>query len=200
MAGLRKHLEVVARGHGIIKWTTLLKRQGVRPSTLSEQDRVRILAAVDGSCAPGRQLLSAVVKKGGQNPGPAPFFGDVLAELGWKPDAATPTVEAAWRAAVDRAYSRDTPAVPTENEDRRWAKLGTTKSAVVEAARRTLVDAARRRVRVVSSEHTPVPSFDAILKHLGRPHGLWPIELGQVRKREQARAFAEYGSASTTGT
>ncbi|GGL15457.1 competence protein CoiA family protein [Streptomyces flaveus] len=243
VAGFRNHLEGLARGHGIIKWTTLLKRQGVRPSTLSEQDRVRLLAAVDGSYAPGRRLLSALVKKDGQNPGPAPFFGDVLAELGWKPDAATPTVEAAWRAAVDRAYSRDTSAVPTETEDRRWAKLGTTKSAVVEAARRTLVDAARRRVcvgwhtlaaaagvksadlpdklreavlvavdsptsphgvllssLVVASEHTPVPYFDTVLKRLGRPHGLRPIELGQVRKREQARAFAEYGSGTTTGS
>ncbi|MFE1911081.1 competence protein CoiA family protein [Streptomyces anandii] len=50
---------------------------------------------------------------------------------------------------------------------------------------------------VISSEHTPVPYFDDILRHLGRPHGLRPIELGQVRKREQARAFAEYSRAST---
>jgi hypothetical protein len=50
---------------------------------------------------------------------------------------------------------------------------------------------------VISSEHTPVPYFDDILRHLGRPHGLRPIELGQVRKREQARAFAEYSGAST---
>ncbi|MFD3309443.1 competence protein CoiA family protein [Streptomyces sp. NPDC058694] len=242
VAGFRKHLEVVARGHGIIKWATLLKRQGISPSTLSEHDRVRLLAAVDGSYAPGRRLLSALVKNGGLSPGPAPFFGDVLAELGWKPDAATPTVEAAWRAALNRAYSRDTAAVPSETEGRRWAKLGTTKSAVVEAARRALVDAARRRVcvgwhtlaaaaglkpadlsdklretvlvavdspasphgvllcsLVVASEHTPVPYFDAILKRLGRPHGLLPIELGQVRKREQARAFAEYGGKHEYG-
>ncbi|WP_327748018.1 competence protein CoiA family protein [Streptomyces europaeiscabiei] len=50
---------------------------------------------------------------------------------------------------------------------------------------------------VISSGHTPVPYFDDILRHLGRPHGLRPIELGQVRKREQARAFAEYSRAST---
>ncbi|WP_371575039.1 competence protein CoiA family protein [Streptomyces sp. NBC_01314] len=45
---------------------------------------------------------------------------------------------------------------------------------------------------VISSEHTPVPYFDDLLRHLGRPHGLRPIELGQVRKAEQARTFAAY--------
>ncbi|WP_405683138.1 competence protein CoiA family protein [Streptomyces sp. NBC_00057] len=46
---------------------------------------------------------------------------------------------------------------------------------------------------IIGPGHTPVPYFDIILKHLGRPHGLRPIELGTVRKTEQARAFATYG-------
>lgn len=246
VARFRKHLELVAKGHGIIKWSTLLKRQHISPSTLSDEDRVRLLAAVDRSYVPERRMLSALVKADGQTPGPAPFFGDVLTELGWKPDAATPTVEAAWRAAVDRAYARGTQAAPVARtapaeEDRvRWDKLGTTKAAVVVAVRRALIDAARRQVcvgwhtlaaaaglkptdltdrarkailvsvdspptygvllssLVVASEHTPVPYFDAILKRLGRPHGLRPIELGQVRKTEQARAFAAYSAAADT--
>lgn len=245
VARLREHLELVAKGHGIIKWSTLLKKQHVSPSTLSDKDRVRLLAAVDRSYVPGRRLLSALVKADGQTPGPAPFFGDVLTELGWKPDAATPTVEAAWRASVGRADVRGTQAVPvartapTEEDRVHWGKLGTTKAAVVVAVRRALIDAARRQVcvgwhtlaaaaglkptdltdrareailvsvdnpptygvllssLVVASEHTPVPYFDAILKRLGRPHGLRPIELGQVRKTEQARVFAAY---SATGT
>ncbi|MET8418932.1 competence protein CoiA family protein [Streptomyces sp. NPDC005134] len=45
---------------------------------------------------------------------------------------------------------------------------------------------------VIGPGHTPVPYFDTILKQLGRPHGLRPIELGTVRKTEQARAFAAY--------
>ena len=57
-------------------------------------------------------------------------------------------MEAAWRAALDRAYSRGTRAVPAEPDDGRWTKLGTTKAAVVNATRRTLVDAAGRRVCV----------------------------------------------------
>lgn len=243
VARFREHLELVANGHGIIKWSTLLKKQHISPSTLSDEDRVRLLAAVDRSYVPGRRMLSALVKADGQTPGPAPFFGDVLKKLGWKPDAATPTVEAAWRAAVDRAYARGTQAVPVARaapaeEDRvRWGKLGTTKAAVVVAVRRALIDAARRQVcvgwhtlaaaaglkptdltdrareailvsvdsppiygvllssLVVASEHTPVPYFDSILKRLGRPHGLRPIELGQVRKTEQARAFAAYSTA-----
>ncbi|CAM5610304.1 hypothetical protein [Streptomyces chartreusis] len=246
VARLREHLEVVAKGRGIIKWSTLLKRQHISPSALSGEDRVRLLAAVDRSYVPGRRMLSALVKADGQTPGPAPFFGDVLTELGWKPDAATPTVEAAWRAAVDRAYARGTQAVtvartaPAEEDRVRWGKLGTTKAAVVVAVRRALIDAARRQVcvgwhtlaaaaglkpadltdrareailvavdspptygvllssLVVSSEHTPVPYFDAILKRLGRPHGLRPIELGQLRKTEQARAFAAYSAAADT--
>ncbi|MFD9132898.1 competence protein CoiA family protein [Streptomyces bottropensis] len=249
VAQFRKHLELVAKGHGIIKWTTLLKKQSVPPSTLSAQDRVRMLAAVDRPYVPGRRLLSALVKADGQPPGPAPFFGEVLTELGWKPDATTPTVEAAWRAALDRAYAhggqsaptaQSSPAVPAAEEDRiRWGRLGTTKKAAVVAVRRALIDAARRQVcvgwhtlaaaarikptdlsdkvreailvavdspptygvllssLVVSSEHTPVPYFDAILKRLGRPHGLRPIELGQVRKTEQARVFAAYSATST---
>ncbi|MCQ6555440.1 competence protein CoiA family protein [Streptomyces sp. C10-9-1] len=50
---------------------------------------------------------------------------------------------------------------------------------------------------VIGPGHTPVPYFDDILRALNRPHGLRPIELGQVRKNEQARAFeahAEPGS------
>ncbi|WP_405908989.1 competence protein CoiA family protein [Streptomyces sp. NBC_00828] len=249
VARFREHLELVAKGHGIIKWSTLLKKQRISPSTLSDQDRVRLLAAVDRSYVPGRRMLSALVKADGQTPGPAPFFGDVLAELGWKPDAATPTVEAAWRAAVNRAYARGTRAVPaagsapadrpTEEDRVRWSKLGTTKAAVVVAVRRALIDAARRQVcvgwhtlataaglkstdltdrareailisvdspptygvllssLVVASEHTPVPYFDSILKRLGRPHSLRPIELGRVRKTEQARVFAAYSATST---
>ncbi|MGR6973901.1 hypothetical protein ACU639_30615 [Streptomyces cynarae] len=246
VARFREHLELVAKGHGIIKWSTLLKKQHISPSTLSDEDRVRLLAAVDRSYVPGRRMLSALVKADGQTPGPAPFFGDVLTELGWTPDAATPTVEAAWRAAVDRAYARGAQAVtvaptaPAEEDRVRWGKLGTTKAAVVVAVRRALINAARRQVcvgwhtlaaaaglkptdltdrareailvsvdspptygvllssLVVASEHTPVPYFDAILKRLGRPHGLRPIELGQLRKTEQARAFAAYSAAAVT--
>ncbi|MBE4740741.1 hypothetical protein [Streptomyces caniscabiei] len=246
VARLREHLEVVAKGRGIIKWSTLLKKQHISPSTLSDEDRIRLLAAVDRSYVPGRRMLSALVKADGQTPGPAPFFGDLLAALGWQPNAATPTVEAAWRTAVDHAYARGTQAVPVARtapaeEDRvRWSKLGTTKGAVVVAVRRALIDAARRQVcvgwhtlaaaaglkptdltdrareailvsvdspptygvllssLVVASEHTPVPYFDAILKRLGRPHGLRPIELGQLRKTEQARAFAAYSAAADT--
>lgn len=247
VARFREHLELVARGHGIIKWKTLLKKQGIPASAVSPRDRVRLLAAVDKPYAPGRRLLSALVKVDGQHTGPAPFFGDVLAELGWEPSATAPTVEAVWRAGRDRAYARLAPtpqgapaAHPADTEDTRWAKLGTSKAAVVKAVRRALTDAARRQVcvgwhtlaaaaglkptdlsakareailvavdrptapdgvllssLVVASEHTPVPYFDAILKRLGRPHGLRPIELGQVRKNEQARAFASYTHAST---
>ncbi|AQS66281.1 hypothetical protein [Streptomyces pactum] len=171
----------------------------------------------------------------------------MLAELGWVPDATTPTVEAAWWAASGRAYAQHTgtpqsvPAARPAEEDRtHWSKLGTTKAAVVDAARRALIDAARRQVcvgwhtlaaaaglkptdlsdkareailvavdsptsphgvllssLVVASEHTPVPYFDSILKRLGRPHGLRPIELGQFRKREQSLAFAAYSPTST---
>ncbi|MFF4655357.1 hypothetical protein [Streptomyces sp. NPDC001381] len=144
VARFREHLELVAKGHGVIKWSTLLKKQRISPSTLSDRDRVRLLAAVDRAYVPGRRMLSALVKADGQTLGPAPFFGAVLAELGWKPDAAVPTVEAAWRAAVDRAYARGTRAVPTagsapaerptEENRVRWSKLGTTKKAVVVAA------------------------------------------------------------------
>ncbi|WP_326574693.1 competence protein CoiA [Streptomyces sp. NBC_00481] len=247
---IREHLNLVANGRSRIKWKTLLNRQGISPSTVSVKDQVRLLAAVDKPYVPSRGLLSALVKEDGQASGPAPFFGDVLTELGWKPDATTPTMEAAWRVALDRAYARSrrsaptaqsSPAVPSAKEDRvHWSKLGTTKVAATVAVRRALIDAAQRQVcvgwhtlaaaaglkpsdlsdkaresilvavdspptygvllssLVVASEHTPVPYFDAILKRLGRPHGLRPIELGQLRKTEQARVFAAYSAAADT--
>ncbi|WP_329625308.1 competence protein CoiA [Streptomyces sp. NBC_01255] len=51
---------------------------------------------------------------------------------------------------------------------------------------------------VIGPGHTPVPYFDDILRALGRPYGLRPIELGLVRKTEQARAFAAYAPAKST--
>ncbi|MFD5773886.1 competence protein CoiA family protein [Streptomyces fungicidicus] len=53
---------------------------------------------------------------------------------------------------------------------------------------------------VVSSRNAPVPYFDEILGRLGRPSGLRPIELGQVRKTEQARAFAAYAHPPDHGS
>ncbi|WP_329263252.1 competence protein CoiA family protein [Streptomyces pseudovenezuelae] len=248
VARFREHLKLVANGRSVIKWKTLLRKHGIPSSALSARDQVRLLAAVDRPYVPGRGLLSALVKGEGQLTGPAPFFGEVLAELGWVPDATTPTVEAAWRAASGRAYAQHTgtpqsiSATRSAEADRtHWSRLGTTKAAVVDATRRSLIDAARRQVcvgwhtlaaaaglkptdlsdkareailvavdsptsphgvllssLVVASEHTPVPYFDSILKRLGRPHGLRPIELGQVRKREQSLVFAAYSSTSTT--
>ncbi|MEU1600219.1 hypothetical protein ABZ468_47585 [Streptomyces sp. NPDC005708] len=248
VARFREHLKLVANGRSVIKWKTLLRKQGIPSSALSARDQVRLLAAVDRPYVAGRGLLSALVKGEGRLTGPAPFFGEVLAELGWVPDATTPTVEAAWWAASGRAYAQHTgtpqsvPAARPAEEDRtHWSRLGTTKAAVVAAARRSLIDAARRQVcvgwhtlaaaaglkptdlsdkaresilvavdsptspygvllssLVVASEHTPVPYFDSILKRLGRPHGLRPIELGQVRKREQSLAFAAYSPTSAT--
>jgi hypothetical protein len=50
---------------------------------------------------------------------------------------------------------------------------------------------------VIAAGHSPVPYFDDVLRRLGRPHGLRPIELGQVRKREMARAFEIYRPSDT---
>ncbi|MFJ6928331.1 hypothetical protein ACIQUP_13640 [Streptomyces nigra] len=240
VARFRDDLESVARGSGVIKWSTLLRKQQIPPSLYSDEDRVRLLAAVDRPYVPKGRMLSALVKTNGRTPGPAPFFGDVLTELGWKPDATTPTVEAAWRDAVDRTCTQLRQAASASKDRQYWDKLGTTKAAVITAVRKALIDAARRQVRVgwhtlaaaaglkpadlndrvredilvsvdrpaahgvllsslvIASEHTPVPYFDSILRRLGRPHDLRPIELGQFRKTEQARVFAAY--ANTAGT
>lgn len=45
---------------------------------------------------------------------------------------------------------------------------------------------------LISANRTPVPCFADILRGLARPHDLRPIELGRLRKVEQARAFAAY--------
>ncbi|MFZ3500379.1 competence protein CoiA family protein [Streptomyces sp. 5.8] len=239
---LREHLVMVAKGRGVIKWGTLLKRQAVVAESVSSAARVRLLAAVDKPYQVGKPILSSLVKLDGQKTGPAPFFGEILAELGWKPDARTPTVAAAWLVERDRAYGADGHVVSPNAGMRslhRLAgvsqKLGTDERRLVRAVRRTLIDAARRQVcvgwhtlaaavggqpgdfsvsdrlavlaavdrdaevagvmlsaLVIGAGHTPVPYFNDILRSLGRPHGLRPIELGQVRKHEQARAFEAY--------
>ncbi|MFI1068534.1 competence protein CoiA family protein [Streptomyces puniciscabiei] len=241
----REHLQLVARGRSMVKWEKLLKRQGLRPSQVSDKDRVRLLAAVDQPYRKGRPLLSALVSVEGQ--GRSQLFGDVLAELGWKPDARTPTAAAAWRLERERAYAVmrspakhvATPRVEPESSSSQREKAAP-ESPLVLSVRRALVDAARRQVcvgwhtlaaaagrtpeelsdrdrasilvavdrpagpegivlssLVIASEHTPVPYFDEILRRLGRPHGLRPIELGQVRKYQMARAFEAYRSTET---
>lgn len=100
---MRQELMVVAKAGGRIKWTTLLERQGVATTSVSFDAQVRMLAAVDRPYKPGGPMLSALVKAKGST-GPAPSFGAVLAELGWRPSTKTPIVEAAWRVGRDRAY------------------------------------------------------------------------------------------------
>ncbi|WP_107398030.1 competence protein CoiA family protein [Streptomyces acidiscabies] len=239
---LRERLELIAKSHGVVKLTTLLKKLGLRESTMPSQRQVRLLAMVDMPYAPGNRLLSALVKVSGSQPEPPSFYKDVLTELGWNPNTTTPNVEAAWKAGRDRAYleakRKPVQAPPTE-QSADWTRLGTSRADAVEAVRQALISAARRQVcvdwqtladaaglkltdlsvnaresiligvdssvashgvllssLVVSSGHSPVPYFGAVLKHLGRPHNLRPIELGQVRKTEQARAFAAYNTVS----
>ncbi|MGW1532280.1 hypothetical protein [Streptomyces aureus] len=256
VAAFRERLEIVARGQRTIKWETLLKRQGIQPSSFSAEYRVRLLAAVDRPYGLDRPLLSALVEVDGQGVYPLSFFGDVLTELGWKPDARTPTVAAARRAGRERTYALMHPrgrttrapgpkAKPkslsaslfTPRSKARWDDRVAREPGVVKGVRRALVDAARRQVcvgwhtlaaaidrrpedlsdaarasilvavdrpagpggvllssLVIAPGHSPVPYFDHILERLGRPHDLRPIELGHLRKQEQARAFDEYRS------
>lgn len=246
----RERLRIVAKGQRTIKWETLLKRQGVHSSSISAEDRVRLLAAVDRPYGQDRPLLTALVKVDGQEPDQLTFFGDVLAELGWKPSERTPTVAVALRAERERAYALMRPRAesipaprpkaqpkPGSTSKVKWDHRLAHEPGVVKGIRRALVDAARRQVcvgwhtlaaavdrtpgefsdtarasilvaidrpagpdgvllssLVIAPGHSPVPYFDAILERLGRPHGLRPIELGQIRKREQARVFEAYRS------
>ncbi|MGV9698150.1 hypothetical protein ACWDTR_20630 [Streptomyces sp. NPDC003470] len=242
VACLKKHLEGVARQRGLIRWVTLLRKADVPASAVSAGDRVRLLAAVDRPYGPGRPVLSCLVKQRGA-PGPTREFERVLTAIGWRPTAAVPTAEAAWRVERDRAYAhfraRPTGATPkpaaASSYDGVWLKLGTTRASAAHALRHALIAAARRQVCVsweslareahlpsgrvperervavlvavdrpsgshgvmlssllISANRTPVPYFADILRGLGRPHDLRPIELGRLRKVEQARAFAAY--------
>lgn len=258
VAAFRERLEIVARGQWTVKWKTLLKRQGVQPSSVSAEDRVRLLAAVDRPYGRDRPLLSALVEVDGQEADRLSFFGDILAELGWKPDARTPTVTAARQVERERTYALMRPRAETARtpgpkakvkpkptstslfaprSKARWDDRVVRESGVVKGVRRALTDAARRQVcvgwhtlaaaidrnpgdlsdaarasilvavdrpagpdgvllssLVIAPGHSPVPYFDHVLERLGRPHGLRPIELGHLRKQEQARAFDAYRS------
>ncbi|MFF2303170.1 competence protein CoiA family protein [Streptomyces sp. NPDC058128] len=231
----RQQLLLVARGGGVVKWETLLKQQHIVPDSVSPAARVRMLAAVDKPYEPGKPILSSLVKLDDQAGGPAPFFSEILADLGWKPEKGTTSMEVAWRAERDRAYEaaghRSSSAAPDQGS----GGPGPRQHDIVSAVRLALADAARRKVRVdwntlasaagvqpgalstaartailiavdkqpsvpglllsslvVGPGNTAVPYFDDVLRVLGRPHGLRPIELGQVWRTEQARVFAAY--------
>ncbi|MFF5922319.1 competence protein CoiA family protein [Streptomyces flavochromogenes] len=87
------------------------------------------------------------------------------------------------------------------------AAAGTEPGELSPEARRAILTAVDRQPHipgvllsslVIGPGHTPVPYFDDILRALGRPYGLRPIELGLVRKTEQARAFAAYAPTMST--
>ncbi|WP_405449648.1 competence protein CoiA family protein [Streptomyces erythrochromogenes] len=244
--GLRVLLRRVAKGRSVIKWETLLRQQGVARASITPQERIRLLAAVDAHYRADGPLLSALVKAPGLPPGPPSYFGEVLKALGWRPTTATPTVAAAWTAGRNWAYraaghASARTAIPADGPPVSLAglsrQLGIEGPVIIRTVRRVLTDAARRQVcvgwhtlaeslgrqpkdfsdrhrlavlvavdrasrptgvvlsaLVIGVGHAPVPYFADILRALGRPHDLRPIELGQVRKREQARAFAAYAT------
>lgn len=238
VAHLRRDLKLVAKAQGRITWKTLLAKQGILHTTISETTRFGLLVAVDSPWKRGKPVLSALVKTKGQD-GPDKMFGAVLTALGWKSDARTTTADEAWLAERDRVYQAAkhwdglAAAAATAVQSRDGATKRT--RGMVAAVRRSLIAAATRQVcvgwntlaaaagtdpeelssgdrramliavdrqsqvdgillssLVIGPGHTPVPYFDDILRALGRPHGLRPIELGRVRKQEQARAFAAY--------
>ncbi|WP_106982050.1 competence protein CoiA family protein [Streptomyces sp. NRRL WC-3626] len=243
---LRQHLQLVARGRGLIRWSNLLKKAGVAASTVAPHDGVRLLVAVDSPYASDRPVLSSLIRADSQQGGPVALFDKVLRELGRPPSAGVPGVAAAWKAERERAYalvSRSargggTPQRPTEGGVF-WSKRGLDRKAVIASVRAALVSAARRRVKVgwhtlaaaaglspdelsdrtraliltevdrpagpggvllsslvISAENTPVPYFADILKALDRPHTDRPIELGRLRKLEQARVFAAFETST----
>ncbi|APU42709.1 competence protein CoiA family protein [Streptomyces sp. TN58] len=242
---LREHLHLVANGRGLVKWNTLLQRQNIDPSSVSPVDRVRLLAAVDKPYEPGRPVYSSVVRANDRNDIPPPFFREVLDVLGWQRPEDVHTLEAAWRLERDRVYTaarrrtRRSGGAITGTEARPGARDREAGEDVVDAVRRVLVDAARRRVCVgwralaeasgtqvealpdagklalliAVDKHPSVsgvllsslvvrpgdpvlPYFDEILRAHGRPHGLSPVQVGQVRKYEQARVFEAYNGTN----
>ncbi len=239
---LRQHLQLVARGQSLIKWSSLLKKVRLVPSTVSPTDAVRLLVAVDFPYGSGRPVLSSLIRADSQQGGPVAFFDKVLRELGWSPSSAVPTARAAWKAERERAYALVAQSARGTVTPQRlaeggafWTKRGLTRTAVISAVRASPISAARRQVRVgwhtlataagfspddlsdkaralilievdrpagptgvllsslvISTENTPVPYFADILQALGRPHTSRPIELGRIRKVEQARVFEAY--------
>ncbi|MEU6809785.1 competence protein CoiA family protein [Streptomyces sp. NPDC046831] len=156
----RAELERVAFRRSLINWSTLVKLTSARSAGITPSARVRLLVAVDGSYSHARPVLSSLVKLDGQETGPAPFFGQVLRELGWTPGSTLRSPEAAWPTERDRAYALVAKAVsasknpppPVRADHALWARLGIKRKTVVKAARRALVSAAQRGVRV--SWHT----------------------------------------------
>ena len=240
---LRQHLQLVARGHGLIKWSKLLKKVHITPSTVTPEDCVRLLVAVDSPYGSDRPVLSSLIRADSQQRGPVASFEKVLRKLGWSPSNRVPTARAAWRAERERAYALVSQSAQGIRPPQQlaeggafWTKRGLTREAVISSVRASLISAARRQVRVgwhtlaaaaglspddlpdkaraliltevdrpagptgvllsslvISTENTPVPYFADILQALGRPHTPRPIELGRIRKLEQARVFAVYG-------
>ncbi|MFG2510754.1 competence protein CoiA family protein [Streptomyces sp. NPDC048584] len=239
---LRQHLQLVARGRGLIRWSNLLKKAGVTASTVAAHDGVRLLVAVDSPYTSDRPVLSSLIRADSQQGGPVVFFERVLRELGWTPSGKTPTAASAWKAERERAYDLVSLSARGTGTPQRlaeggafWTQRGLSRKAVIAAVRAALVSAARRQVKVgwhtlaaaagvapdelsdriraliltevdrpagptgillsslvISAENTPVPYFADILKALDRPHTDRPIELGRLRKLEQARVFEAF--------
>ncbi|GHB15704.1 hypothetical protein GCM10010377_01390 [Streptomyces viridiviolaceus] len=152
----RTELGRVAFRRTLINWSTLVKLTGARSADITPSARVRLLVAVDGSYSSKRPVLSSLVKLDGQATGPAPFFGEVLKELGWTSGSTPRSPETAWPAERDRAYAlvakaasaSKNPPSPFRDDHGLWANLGIKRKTVVKAVRRALVSAAERRMRV----------------------------------------------------
>ncbi|MFI2506714.1 competence protein CoiA family protein [Streptomyces sp. NPDC018972] len=65
----RQHLQLVARGRGLIKWSTLLKKARIVASTVAPEDGVRLLVAVDFPYDSDRPVLSSLIRADSQQGG-----------------------------------------------------------------------------------------------------------------------------------
>ncbi|MEH0518009.1 competence protein CoiA family protein [Streptomyces stelliscabiei] len=102
VASLRQNLERTARSRGRITWRTLVRAMGDGAEPITPERRLKLLVAMDFPRAQDRPVLSSLLTTDGD--GPAPFFADVLTELGRAPGMSSQEVHRIHLHELERAY------------------------------------------------------------------------------------------------
>ncbi|MFE2718208.1 competence protein CoiA family protein [Streptomyces mirabilis] len=103
IAAFRQTLEITARARSRVKWSTLTNRVKATPKSFTSEHRLQLLIALDSPRVTGKPVLTSLIM--GDGGGPAPFFADVLAGLGWAPGLSPDVSRHIHQRELQRVYS-----------------------------------------------------------------------------------------------
>ncbi|MGW0797118.1 hypothetical protein [Streptomyces sp. NPDC002692] len=162
VAHFRSKLQTAARARGLVNWETLVRDTGTTPSRITPEERVSLLVAMDFPRATGKPVLSSLVKLAHEPVGPAPFFRDVLAGIGWEPGLSPTETEAIWRREWETTYALAASQAVTADSPAQILRV----PAQLTEAERALVAAFRKRLQIVARGQRTV-KWETLLKRQG---------------------------------